>query len=311
MEVEMEQQVRIHIPGTAMSVGFTNDEFVASQIAPAIRVPKNKFDYYEFTKTRFDIPYLERAPRSDFKRFDIGVSLKNGACTQRGGEELIDDSERRDYENDIDLEMEKSEDVTDRTLLSTEKRVADILRSTTNLTQNVTLAGTSQFNDYSNSDPVSVFKTARTTIHKAVAKKARIAVMGFEVFETLREHTKIKDHFKYTSSQSLTADMLARFFELDQIVVGGALYNTAKEGQTPVLDYVWGKDIIVAYVAPRPARYRPSLMYTFWTPVKGQRRVIEMYREEKKTSDVIRVHEETDEHLVHGKCGYLIKNAIA
>ncbi len=307
----MEQQVRIHIPGTVMSVGFTNDEFVASQIAPQVRVPKNKFDYYEFTKTRFDIPSLQRAPRADFKRLDIGISLQNGACTQYGAEELIDDSERRDYENDIDLEMEKSEDLTDRTLLDYEKRVADLLRSTTNLTNNQTLSGTSQFNDYSNSDPVSVFKTARNTIHKAVAKKARVGLMGYQVFETLREHPALKDHFKYTSSASITAEMMARFFELDRIIVGGALYNTAKEGQTPVLDYVWGKDIIVAYVNPAPARFRPSLAYTFWTPVKGQRRVIEMYREEKKTSDVIRAHEETTEHLIHGKCGYLIKNAIA
>lgn len=307
----MDQQVRIHIPGTSMSVGFTNEEFIAGQIAPMVRVPKNKFDYYEFTKTRFDIPSLERAPRADFHRLEMGISLKTGACTQYGAEELIDDTERRDYENDIDLEMEKAEDVTDRTLLAYEKRVADLLRSTSNLTQNVTLSGTDQFSDYDNSDPVTVFKTARTTIHKSIAKKARIAVMSFITFETLREHTKIKDHFKYTSSQSITVEMLARYLELDHIYVGGALYNTAKEGQTPSLDYVWGKDIIVAYVAPSPARFRPSLAYTFWTPVKGQRRVIEMYREEKKTSDVIRAHEEVTEHLVHGKCGYIIKNAIA
>ncbi len=307
----MEQLVRVHIPATVMSVGFTNDQFVASEIAPPVRVPKTEFSYYEFSKTRFRIPQLLRAPKTEFKRGDIGVEVKTGETKEYGWEEPIDDSERTDFENDIDLEMEKAEDATDIVLLGYEKRVATLLRSTSNLTQNITLSGTSQFNDYTNSDPVGVFQTGRKTIHKATGKMPNLALISFPVFETLREHPKVRDHFKYTSSASITAEMLARFFELGRVVVAGALEDTAKEGQTESLDYVWGKDIIMAYVAPRPGKYRPSLAYTFWTPVKGQRRVVEMYREEKITSDILRVHEKDGEKLIHAKCGYLIKNAIA
>lgn len=307
----MEQQVRVHIPATVLSVGFKNDEFIAERLAPMVRTPKTKFSYYEFDKTRFRIPELLRAPKSAFKRGDMGIVVKTDETLEYGFEELIDDTERVDYENDIDLELEKTEDATDITLLGYEKRVADMLRSTTNLTQNVTLSGTAQFNDYTNSDPVGAFSTARKTIHKATGKKANVAAMSFETFETLRKHPDITSHFKYTTAASITPQMMAGFFELNEIVIGGALNDTAKEGQTEALDYVWGKDIIIAYVEPRPGRFRPSLAYTFWTPVKGQSRVVEMYREEAKKSDVVRVNEKKKERIIHSKCGYLIKNAIA
>lgn len=307
-----EQLVRIHIPATVMSTGFTNDEYIADRICPLVRVPKSKFSYYEFTKSRFKIPELLRAPRTQFKRGDIGVTLITDGTSQYGWEEPIDDTERRDYENDIDLEMEKAEDGTDITMLAYEKRVAALLLSTTNITQNVTLSSaTDKFSDPDNSDPIGVFKTARLAIHKAVARKARIAVMALPTFENLRLHAQLTQHFKYTTPESITAQMMAKFFELDEILVGGALYDTAKEGQTPDLDYVWGKDILIAYVERSPGRYRPSLAYTFWAPVKGQMRVVEMYREEGTTSDIVRVHEEKKEKIVHANCGYLIKNAIA
>ena len=104
---------------------------------------------------------------------------------------------------------------------------------------------------------------------------------------------------------------MAQFFGLDRILVGKAIYDTAKEGQTASKSYVWGKHFLLAYVAPSPGRKRPSLGYTFWAPTKGMLRIAEIYRDETITSDVMRVHEERLEKIVHVNCGYLMVNAVA
>jgi len=45
-------------------------------------------------------------------------------------------------------------------------------------------------------------------------------VISKPVFAALKTHPKIKEQFKYTSSDSITTVMLANYFDLAQVVVG-------------------------------------------------------------------------------------------
>jgi hypothetical protein len=92
---------------------------------------------------------------------------------------------------------------------------------------------------------------------------------------------------------------------------------------TLVPSYLWGKDVLFAYVPPRPGLRVPAFAYEFVWGINGQAMQTMRWREEKRVSDVIRVRRRYDLKLVgvdnnpasgdFGKVvtGYLIKNAVA
>ena len=86
------------------------------------------------------------------------------------------------------------------------------------------------------------------------------------------------------------------------------------EGQTPSLDFVWGKHALLAYVLPEPRRREVTLGYTFrWLfgapELSGT--LVKRYRQESKSADVIEVHRYDDIQLVASAAGFVFLNATA
>jgi hypothetical protein len=105
--------------------------------------------------------------------------------------------------------------------------------------------------------------------------------------------------------------MVASLFEVDRVIVAGAGYNTSKEGQTDTMSYIWGKNGILAYIAPRiqPKLMTLGLTYT-WQQMQTER--MRGTDEEDRKGTYIRVgNHYYDENLVSASAGYLIKNIVA
>jgi len=292
---------------TGISIAFKNPGFVADVVFPLVPVKHESDKYYIYGKERFDIPSALRAPKSAYKRVDWSVSTGTYSCEEYGLEEPIDDRERDNADEPLNLDIDTTEFLTDMLLLNREKRVADKLSDTTVLTQNVTLSGTSQWSDYTNSDPIGNVETGKNTINSNAGLNPNLMVMSREVFIKLRHHPQILERVKYSERGVLTIELLQAVFEIDKIVIAESLYNTAKKGQTASLSRVWGKHCILAFVTPRPGIKQVSLGYAF----QARAFQTEKYRDDKIKSDVIRVSHIVDERVVSATCGYLIKNAVA
>ena len=78
-----------------------------------------------------------------------------------------------------------------------------------------------------------------------------------------------------------------------EVLIAGAGENTANLNQTKVLDYIWGEDVILAYVNPVPGRKKISLGYTF---VWGERESSKWYEQAIKATN-IEVSEYCDENI--------------
>jgi hypothetical protein len=66
----------------------------------------------------------------------------------------------------------------------------------------------------------------------------------------------------------VTRDLMARFFEVDRIMVVDAPNETNLENETAAYDWMAADDALLVYVAPSPGRMTPSAMYTFtWSEV--------------------------------------------
>ncbi|PIQ83883.1 MAG: hypothetical protein COV75_05075, partial [Candidatus Omnitrophica bacterium CG11_big_fil_rev_8_21_14_0_20_63_9] len=246
-------------------------------------------------------------PKSAFARGDWAITTQTYSAEEYGWEELIDDRERENADDPIAPDRDSTEVATDIVLIAYEQRVVDLVTSTANITQNTTLSGTSQWSDFANSDPFTDVRTGIDTIQKATGVRPNALAMGYEVWNKLQDHPDLLERVKYTQRGLITREIVAAAFDLEEIHVSRALKNTAKEGQTVSLGYMWGKDALLYFKQRTPGIKRVSLGYTF--QVRDLK--VERYREEPRKSDVVRVTHLVDEKLVAAACGYLIKAAVA
>jgi hypothetical protein len=88
-------------------------------------------------------------------------------------------------------------------------------------------------------------------------------VIGKPVFKALKNHPKIVERFKYTSSESITADMLAGLFDLEELAVGKATYFDGTDEDGSFKD-IWSNKATLAYVpANAEGMEEPSFGYTY------------------------------------------------
>lgn len=292
---------------TSISVAYKNTGFVGDLIMPKVKVKKESDTYYIYGREKFKIQDTLRAVRSDYKRIDWTVTTDTYRCHEYGLEQLIDDREKDNADDPLDLEIDATETVTDMIMVDREKRIADLLTTAANFTNYTTLSGTDQWDDYTNSDPMDDIETARNAINAATGLMPNAMVIPNEVYIKLRHHPQLLERIKYTQKGVVTVDLLKTLFEIENIWIAYSLYDTATEGQTVSLSRIWGKHVLMAYVTPRPGIRKMSLGYSFFT----KNRITEKYREGKKNSDVVRVREIIDEKLVAETAAYLIRSAVS
>ncbi|MGH9449828.1 MAG: hypothetical protein ACRD11_04725 [Terriglobia bacterium] len=301
-------------PLNNVSVGYTNDDYFAEKLLPPVPVKQRSGRYWIFGKEKFHRYETIREPKAESREI-APWSLSNSPyfCNDHSLKDSISDEERAGSE-DADLEITTVQNLTDAILLDLEIRVMNMILGPGSAIPNSTLAGTSQWSDYINSDPIAAVEAQKTVIKQAIAKTPNTLAVSYPVYSVLRQHPRIIDRFKYTQVGILQADHLKSVFDVDNFWVMGAEYDTATEGQAPNLQFVWGKTALLAYVPPSPQRLQPALGYTFrWlfgAPDLGGT-LTKRYRVESKTADVIEVHRYDDIQLVAAQSGFAFLSASA
>lgn len=225
--------------------------------------------------------------------------------------DVVTEEDYKNKEKPFDAELDKMMDLM--SLLWTEKEVAlsNTLGNTSIITQNVTLSGTDQYSDESGSNPLSDFATARGTIEDVTGQKPNLAVMSAPVARQLKKHPELLDRlgFKQNKIGMISDEELAMVLDVDRVLIGRAVYNSAKEGQADSITPVWGKNIIFM-VAPRTAQRRQiSLGYRIQT--NAPRRVFKNDLKNPPMSKEILVDDWYDQLISDVTAGYLIKDAVA
>jgi hypothetical protein len=127
-----------------------------------------------------------------------------------------------------------------------------------------------QFNDYTNSTPISTIEAAKENVAGVTGYDVNKIVLGKQVFNALKNHPNIIDRIKYTSANVVTEELLARYFGVDEVIVARTLVASNKEGQTDAVQYIYPKSILLCHSAPNPGLLTPSAGYTFsWNGITG------------------------------------------
>ena len=297
-------------PLNNVSVGYQNDDYYAERLFPVVPVQKQSGRYWIFGRERFR--QYETIRHAGAEAREIAPwSLSNNAyfCDDHSLKDKISDEEVANASG-TDLEITTTENLTDALLLDLEIRVANLVLG--GAVPNTTLSGASQWSDYINSDPVSAVEAQKTVIKMAIGKTPNTLAVSYPVFATLRQHPRIIDRFKYTQVGVLDEGSLKTAFGVDNFWVMAAEYDSATEGQAPNLNFVWGKNALLAYVVPEPRRREVTLGYTFrWlfgAPDLGGT-LTKRYRVEAKSADVIEVHRYDDIEAVAPQAGLVFLSA--
>ncbi len=273
-------QSQVHVDAilTNISVAYMQraENFIADKVFPVVPVDKQSDKYFVYEKN--DWLRDEAQVRTDGTE-SVGSGYNIATATYYADvyaiHKDIGDQTRANADAPINVDREAAEFVTHRLLtrreiqfnndfMTTGKWASDV----TGVAASPTTGQTIQWSDYTNSDPINDIEAGKAGILSVTGLEANTLVLGYDVFRQLKNHPDLVDRIKYTSSQTITEDMLARMFDIERVLVSKSIKATNREGATGAYSFTTGKTALLAHVAPNPGVLTPSAGYTFsWTGV--------------------------------------------
>jgi hypothetical protein len=263
----------VHIDRTLsqISTAYWQDpmDFVAGQVAPNIGVSSKTDKYWTFDKNdALRDKALERGPGTESPGGGFRLSSDSYTVKVYAWHVDLDDQTLANADDGLDLEAAAARYCTD-----TIRRAFESDFIATALAESVwttDLDGTTDFVKWSSdaSTPIEDIETQRLAVRKITGRNPNTLILGPTVYSRLKNHPDFVERIRYNSAESVTRDLMARFFEVDRIMVVDATNATNLENETAAYDWMAADDALLVYVAPSPGRMTPSAMYTFtWSEV--------------------------------------------
>jgi len=313
---------------TGVSVAWPNPGLVGSQLFPTVQIKKQSDKYYVFGREQW-LPEVgdNRAPGTEANEIPgLKVSIDSYYAAEHALQIAVTDEERENVDDQFAPDRDGTELITSKIMLSREIAMQSMVTTASNYASglSVTLSGTSQWSDYTNSNPIADWKTGRRALNAKIFMDPNTAVIPYQVMSVLEDHPDIIERIKYSERAILTPEIIAAVFGMSKVIVPGvAVGSGGPSGNAITGSYLWGKDVLMAWVPDRAGLRTPAFAYEFVWSINGNQQIVERWREDKRVSDVIRVRRRYDLKMVgveinpssgdFGKSvtGYLIKNAVA
>ncbi len=311
---------------TAISIGFRNPESsrIADRVLPRQTVGGEKFKWTEYPLAEaFNVPDDRVGRRGRVRQLEFGGTERTSEVEDHGLESPIPYSDidaaakaREQNLSTFDPEGHATMMLTDTIENIREVRTAGLVHNpaTYDAARRVALSGTSQFNDYANSDPIGEIKRGceGTLIHRP-----NIAAMGASVWSFLSSHPKIVNAVKgnLTDQGIVTKQQFVELFReygIRDVLVGDAWYNVAKPGRDVDLRRAWGNHIALLHQNPLATVEGGGVTFgltaQYGTKFSGR---IENPNVGLHGGVTIRTGERVKELIIAKDVGYLIQNAVS
>lgn len=287
--------------------GYKHPDRVGSLLFPSVDVTLRAGNVIEFGKESFMRYNARRAPGSATKQVEFGHEGKPYRLVQ----DSLDGKVPREYAEDaanganVDMGMRSVNGVMNILTNGLECEQAELATNAANYDTDhkLTLAGNSQWS-HASSDPVTDINTARQAVRASCGMYPNVMIAGPKPYNALKSNTKITGLFNNTDI--VTAEMLAKLFELDTLAEGRAV--TASDAG--VFSDVWGDFVILAYVARNPSGMEePSYGYTY--TLRGHPYVEPAHFDRTTKSNIYGVTYERAPVLAGMLAGYLFSDVTA
>lgn len=310
---------------TNISVAYlqNQDNFIADKVFPIIPVDKKSDKYFTYTKNDwFRDEAQRRADATESAGGGFNLSTDTYSADVWAFHKDVGDQLLANADAPLNPLREAAEFVTRRLMLRRELQfVDDFFKKSVWATDIDGVTGTpgsgetKKWSDYSASDPIDDIEEAKAKILGQTGMEANTLVLGYDTFRVLKNHPDLVDRIKYTSSQTITTDMLAAMFDIPRVMVAKAVKATNKEGVTAAYDFAYGKHAALYHVAPTPGLLTPSAGYTFsWTGVSGGLGQVigtSQFRMESLKADRVEAEMAFDNKVIGSDLGYFWDSIVA
>lgn len=304
---------------TNISVDFVQEEseFVHNTVFPTVSVQKQSDEYVVYDRGDYyhgDLP--ERPRGGELQTIDWGKTTSTYRCVERGLATTVDDRDRANADEPIDLDERAMELLTRNAMVHNDQVFGSTYFNTGIWAKD--LDGSTDFTDFTQSSatPINLIDTERDTMHeRTYGTEPNTLIVGAGVHRELRTHSTIRDYVKYTRGGVPTEALIAQLLDIDNYMVAKPVENTADRGQTQTPGRIFPDDeMLLAYAPSSPGLNQPSAGYTFaWTGlIEGAANAIGgvMFRDrlDRKFADWFGLRIAQDINLVSSDLGTFFHN---
>lgn len=265
--------VHVNKPLTDLSVAYTGTlETVADKVFPYVPVDNKSDDYFVYPKGNwFRLQARKRAPGTESVGSGYDLQTAQYSCDVIALHKDIDDQIRGNADPVLNMDADASRFVTQQLTLKRDSDFATTFFATSTWTGSSTgsdiTPGTKW--DTSTGDPIKDIRAQIRAMKKKTGIKPNKMVFGAVAWDVVLDNPAVIDRIKYgTSSPNNPAftneQTIAAILGLEQIIVADTVYNSAEEGATDSMGFIFTEDsALLIYAAPTPGILMPSAGYIF------------------------------------------------
>lgn len=288
---------------TTIAMAYRNRLMVADSVLPIVPVGKREFKYTEFTKEdRFTVPETQVGRKSRPNQVEFGASEATASVTDYGLDDPIPQDDIDNAAPRFNPITQAVESIQDLLALGREIRTANLVMNDSNysLKNAVDLAWSD-----SSADVIGDIHAAQD----AVLMPVNIMTMSKKDWRLLSTHPQIVKAIHRNSGDTgiVTRQQVAELLELEEIIVGEAMVNTAKKGQTASFARAWGSGKVALHHRADNIKATGSITFGF-TAEYGER--VSGQWEDKniglRGGQMVRSGLSVAELIVAADCGYML-----
>lgn len=307
---------------TDFSIAYVqdNDSFIGGNAIACFPVDHKSDLYFVFNKDDWmrDDAVKVRAENEEAPQSGFTLSKQSYNATPWWTAVPISQMTQANTDPGIQLDRAATQLVTQRMMIRRERLFATnfMAASLWATTKNGSAGGGGDFtswDDYA-SDPEKNMDDAKNLMVRTTGFEGNVLTVAYSVHQALKRHPIIKDRIKYTSAESITAEIIGKFFELDEYHVSKAAYSSGNEGAaTKVQAFAVPANALLTYKEGAPTLMSPTAATIFcWSGLTGLNNAgvrIDQYYDEKKKQDVVRGEFAFAMVISGTDLGYLFKDA--
>jgi hypothetical protein len=286
-----------------ISVGWFNQvEDAAAALFPKLPVQHQTDKYYVFDRSVWKQPSGGdyRAPGTEANETPgRQISDDNYYCQEHALQHPVTPEERANATAPIRPYQEATEDLTGKINRGRQLAAASIATNANNYpADHVEALASGEKWDDSSSDPVTQMRDMFRTFHLAMGVLPNTAVIPWRIMSYLEDHAEFRNRVQHVQAEIPSRFLASQFLEVNNVVVPGGRYDSARYGQEPDIGYLWGNNVVFAYVPERPALRTPSFGYEFVWPLYGVDNYVDRWWNNERKTNLVRVGRSYDLKLV-------------
>ncbi len=301
------QQGHIDVALTNVSLMFNNKSFISEKVAPPVPVLKESAKYLVYGTDHLRAGIDLRRPATRSNQLELSTTFAGPYfCDGHALHDYVSDEGAVNADKPIDLEVDVTNTLTEAIFLNREVNLVSALIAALNPTD---LSASTYANawDQSGIDPIAVIDAAKETVQLQIARRPNTMVLSRPVFRAIRNNPNVKARvsgaLEGIDKSLITPQQLAQLLEVDQVLIGEAVKNTAAPNQTPSDAFVWGRSAFLCYVPESPGLRTPALAYQFTWDAGNLGSLVYTKYDDERHAKRIEVMKYYDVRVVSALCG--------